>query len=109
MRMLWKHAVCGYPVVSIENILFSGRCLVTLHCSLCSDTFNENSPPSNDPTYISMLGAAVYRAMSQGDKDAVWLMQVWSSISHLIHPSVFRRPIALSLESDVNIAKLLLV
>ncbi|XP_056164227.1 alpha-N-acetylglucosaminidase-like isoform X2 [Syzygium oleosum] len=41
------------------------------------DTFNENSPPSNDPTYISMLGAAVYRAMSQGDKDAVWLMQGW--------------------------------
>ncbi|KAI3425569.1 uncharacterized protein J3R85_010077 [Psidium guajava] len=41
------------------------------------DTFNENSPPSNDPAYISMLGAAVYRAMSQGDKDAVWLMQGW--------------------------------
>lgn len=42
----------------------------------CSDTFNENSPPTNDPTYISSLGAAVYKAMSNGDKDAVWLMQV---------------------------------
>ncbi|EOX96635.1 Alpha-N-acetylglucosaminidase family / NAGLU family isoform 1 [Theobroma cacao] len=41
------------------------------------DTFNENSPPTNDPTYISSLGAAVYKAMSNGDKDAVWLMQGW--------------------------------
>ncbi|XP_074573101.1 alpha-N-acetylglucosaminidase [Curcuma longa] len=41
------------------------------------DTFNENSPPTNDPTYISLLGAAVYKAMSKGDKDAVWLMQGW--------------------------------
>lgn len=41
------------------------------------DTFNENSPPSSDPTYISSLGSAVYEAMSKADKDAVWLMQGW--------------------------------
>lgn len=41
------------------------------------DTFNENSPPTSDPAYISSLGAAVYKAMSRGDKDAVWLMQGW--------------------------------
>ncbi|KAL5543474.1 hypothetical protein UlMin_007258 [Ulmus minor] len=41
------------------------------------DTFNENAPPTNDTTYISSLGAAVYKAMSKGDKDAVWLMQGW--------------------------------
>lgn len=41
-----------------------------------SDTFNENSPPTNDPEYISNLGAAVYKGISKGDKDAVWLMQV---------------------------------
>ncbi|KAF6168394.1 hypothetical protein GIB67_018234 [Kingdonia uniflora] len=40
------------------------------------DTFNENSPPTNDPAYISLLGAAVYKGMSKADKDAVWLMQV---------------------------------
>ena len=51
-----------------------------LPCLLFSDTFNENSPPTNDPTYISLLGASAYKAMSKGDKDAVWLMQVssWS-------------------------------
>ena len=42
----------------------------------CSDTFNENSPPTSDPEYISNLGASVFKAMSKGDKDAVWLMQV---------------------------------
>lgn len=41
------------------------------------DTFNENTPPTNDTNYISSLGAAVYKAMSEGDKDAVWLMQGW--------------------------------
>lgn len=41
------------------------------------DTFNENSPPTDDPTYISSLGAAVYEAMAKGDKYAVWLMQGW--------------------------------
>lgn len=51
-----------------------------------SDTFNENSPPTDDPTYISSLGAAVYEAMAKGDKHAVWLMQVipfYSSISNI--------------------------
>ncbi|KAL1346531.1 hypothetical protein HN51_020164 [Arachis hypogaea] len=41
------------------------------------DTFNENSPPTGDPEYISNLGASIFKAMSKGDKDAVWLMQGW--------------------------------
>lgn len=41
------------------------------------DTFNENEPPTDDPSYISSLGAAVYKAMSKGDADAIWLMQGW--------------------------------
>ncbi|XP_020250490.1 alpha-N-acetylglucosaminidase isoform X2 [Asparagus officinalis] len=41
------------------------------------DTFNENEPPTDDPLYISSLGAAVYKAMSKGDADAIWLMQGW--------------------------------
>lgn len=45
----------------------------------CSDTFNENTPPTNDTSYISSLGASVYKAMVKADKDAVWLMQVCSS------------------------------
>lgn len=47
------------------------------------DTFNENAPPTDDPTYISSLGAAVFEAMIQGDKNAVWLMQILNFGSHL--------------------------
>ncbi|CAM6109929.1 unnamed protein product [Calypogeia fissa] len=48
----------------------------TQHIYNC-DTFNENLPPTDDPTYISTLGAAVYEAMRAGDSQAVWLMQGW--------------------------------
>ncbi|XP_077237893.1 alpha-N-acetylglucosaminidase-like [Tasmannia lanceolata] len=41
------------------------------------DTFDENTPPVDNPDYINSLGAAVYRAMQSGDDDAVWLMQGW--------------------------------
>uniref|UniRef100_A0A0E0L9A2 Alpha-N-acetylglucosaminidase tim-barrel domain-containing protein n=1 Tax=Oryza punctata TaxID=4537 RepID=A0A0E0L9A2_ORYPU len=40
-----------------------------------SDTFSDNTPPINEPAYISSLGSAIYEAMSRGNKDAVWLMQ----------------------------------
>ncbi|XP_058077596.1 alpha-N-acetylglucosaminidase isoform X2 [Magnolia sinica] len=60
------------------------------------DTFNENTPPTNDPTYISLLGAAVYKAMSKGDKDAVWLMQA------LLHSVPFGKMIVLDLFADVK-------
>lgn len=45
----------------------------------CSDTFDENTPPVDDPEYISSLGAAIFKGMQSGDADAVWLMQVKES------------------------------
>ncbi|KAK9277974.1 hypothetical protein L1049_027531 [Liquidambar formosana] len=41
------------------------------------DTFDENTPPVDDPEYITSLGAATFRGMQSGDSDAVWLMQGW--------------------------------
>ncbi|KAM0060887.1 putative alpha-N-acetylglucosaminidase [Helianthus debilis subsp. tardiflorus] len=41
------------------------------------DTFDENTPPTDDPEYISSLAAAIFKAMQSGDDDAVWLMQGW--------------------------------
>ncbi|GAV87569.1 NAGLU domain-containing protein/NAGLU_N domain-containing protein/NAGLU_C domain-containing protein, partial [Cephalotus follicularis] len=41
------------------------------------DTFDENTPPVDDPEYISSLGAATFKGMQSGDNDAVWLMQGW--------------------------------
>lgn len=59
----------------------------------CSDTFNENTPPTNDTSYISSLGASVYKAMVKADKDAVWLMQVCSSSNeqHISYGSCFNQ------------------
>ncbi|XP_021900857.1 alpha-N-acetylglucosaminidase-like isoform X2 [Carica papaya] len=47
----------------------------TSHIYNC-DTFDENTPPVDDPKYISSLGAAIFRGMQSGDNDSVWLMQV---------------------------------
>ncbi|KAG2671677.1 hypothetical protein I3760_13G007600 [Carya illinoinensis] len=77
------------------------------------DTFNENTPPTNDPTYISLLGASVYKAMSKGDKDAVWLMQGWlfytdsafwkpPQMKALLHSVPYGKMIVLDLFADVK-------
>ncbi|XP_021624819.1 alpha-N-acetylglucosaminidase isoform X2 [Manihot esculenta] len=77
------------------------------------DTFNENIPPTNDSDYISSLGAAVYKAMSKGDEDAVWLMQGWLFYSDssfwkppqmkaLLHSVPFGKMIVLDLFADVK-------
>ncbi|XP_008802642.2 alpha-N-acetylglucosaminidase [Phoenix dactylifera] len=77
------------------------------------DTFNENSPPTNDPAYISALGAAIYKAMLKGDKDAIWLMQGWLFSSDaafwkppqmraLLHSVPIGKMIVLDLFADVK-------
>ncbi|XP_075480477.1 alpha-N-acetylglucosaminidase-like [Primulina tabacum] len=48
----------------------------TSHIYNC-DTFDENTPPVDDPEYISALAAAIFEGMESGDDDAVWLMQGW--------------------------------
>ncbi|XP_052182621.1 alpha-N-acetylglucosaminidase-like isoform X2 [Diospyros lotus] len=48
----------------------------TSHIYNC-DTFDENTPPVDEPEYISSLGAAIFRGMQSGDTNAVWLMQGW--------------------------------
>ncbi|CAN8256438.1 unnamed protein product [Cochlearia groenlandica] len=77
------------------------------------DTFNENTPPTSEPEYISSLGAAVYKAMSKGNKNAVWLMQGWlfsseskfwkpSQMKALLHSVPFGKMIVLDLFADVK-------
>ncbi|KAJ3683836.1 hypothetical protein LUZ60_014063 [Juncus effusus] len=77
------------------------------------DTFNENTPPTSDPSYISSLGAAIYKAMSEGDKDAIWLMQGWLFYSDsdfwkppqmkaLLHSVPIGKMIVLDLFADVK-------
>ncbi|MDD2305534.1 MAG: alpha-N-acetylglucosaminidase [Prolixibacteraceae bacterium] len=47
-----------------------------------ADTFNENTPPSDDPKYLSDLSRNVFEGMKDADPDAIWVMQGWLFISH---------------------------
>lgn len=42
-----------------------------------ADTFNEMTPRSSDPSYLSSASKAVYEGMLAGDPNATWLMQGW--------------------------------
>ena len=50
--------------------------MLNIRWIFCSDTFDKNTPPVDDPGYISSLDAAIFRGMQSGDNNAVWLMQV---------------------------------
>jgi alpha-N-acetylglucosaminidase len=42
-----------------------------------ADTFNENEPPSDDPSFLSALSKRVYGGMKAADPQATWVMQGW--------------------------------
>ncbi|XP_062226954.1 alpha-N-acetylglucosaminidase-like [Phragmites australis] len=91
-----------------EQIREYGR---TSHIYNC-DTFDENTPPINDPNYISSLGAATFRGMQSGDNDATWLMQGWlftydpfwepPQMKALLHSVPVGRMIVLDLYAEVK-------
>ncbi|KAJ6418316.1 hypothetical protein OIU84_001654 [Salix udensis] len=56
-----------------QQLIEYGR---TSHIYNC-DTFDENTPPVDDPEYISSLGGSIFEGMRSGDSNAVWLMQGW--------------------------------
>ncbi|XP_063910098.1 alpha-N-acetylglucosaminidase-like isoform X1 [Zophobas morio] len=41
------------------------------------DSFNENTPSTGDLTYLANVGQAIYKAMTDSDPDAIWLLQGW--------------------------------
>ncbi|RYR11672.1 hypothetical protein Ahy_B04g069192 [Arachis hypogaea] len=71
----WK-CPCGAETFSVKNDV-KWCCTYLLDATDPFDTFDENTPPSDDPEYISSLGAAIFKGMQSGDDDAVWLMQGW--------------------------------
>ncbi|KAJ3607513.1 hypothetical protein NHX12_024564 [Muraenolepis orangiensis] len=42
-----------------------------------TDTFNEMTPPSSDPEYLSAVSRSVFASMTAVDPQAIWLMQGW--------------------------------
>uniref|UniRef100_A0A3Q7GFN7 Alpha-N-acetylglucosaminidase C-terminal domain-containing protein n=1 Tax=Solanum lycopersicum TaxID=4081 RepID=A0A3Q7GFN7_SOLLC len=78
----------------------------------CSDTFDENTPPVDDPDYISSLGATIFKGMQSADSDAVWLMQGWlftydpfwrpTQMKALLHSVPLGKLIVLDLYAEVK-------
>ncbi|CAN0900705.1 NAGLU [Linum grandiflorum] len=83
----------------------------TSHIYNC-DTFDENTPPVDDPEYVSSLGAATFKGMQAGDKDAIWLMQGWlfayddfwkpPQMKALLHSVPLGRLVVLDLYAEVK-------
>jgi alpha-N-acetylglucosaminidase len=42
-----------------------------------SDTFNENTPPESDSTFLSGVSKKIFQSMAAADPKAVWVMQGW--------------------------------
>jgi len=42
-----------------------------------ADPFNEETPPTDDPSYLSNVGKMITESMTNADPDAVWVMQGW--------------------------------
>lgn len=42
-----------------------------------ADTFNEMTPPTDDPAYLHNIASKVYGAMADVDPKATWVMQGW--------------------------------
>jgi alpha-N-acetylglucosaminidase len=42
-----------------------------------SDTFNENTPPTNDSTFLSGVSKKIFQSMTAADPKAIWVMQGW--------------------------------
>lgn len=84
-----KTSWVNFPEVSIldpEEELFTtiGKMFIQEQAELygtdhyySADTFNENTPPTNDPKYLGDMSSKVYSAMQDVDPDAVWVMQGW--------------------------------
>lgn len=78
-----------------------------------TDTFNEMTPPSSDPTYLSSVSRAVFSTMTAVDPQAIWLMQGWlffsdadfwkpAQIQALLHGVPLGRMIVLDLFAETQ-------
>lgn len=52
-----------------------------------ADTFNEMTPTSSDPAYLSAISSAIFKSMVNVDPGAIWLMQGWMFVNN---PSFWR-------------------
>ncbi|KAG8446625.1 hypothetical protein GDO86_014179 [Hymenochirus boettgeri] len=76
-----------------------------------ADTFNEMSPTSSDPAYLSAVSGAIFKSMATVDPGAIWLIQGWlfinsplfwqpAQIKALLHGAPIGRIIVLDLFAE---------
>ncbi|XP_040292442.1 alpha-N-acetylglucosaminidase [Bufo bufo] len=47
-----------------------------------ADTFNEMTPSSSDPAYLSAISSVIFKSMVNVDPGAIWLMQGWLFVNN---------------------------
>lgn len=82
----WNNGFADTYILDSEDPLFAeiGKKFLEAQTKLfgtdhlySADTFNENEPPSDEPSSLSKLSARVYEGMHNADTAAVWVMQGW--------------------------------
>jgi alpha-N-acetylglucosaminidase len=59
------------------RMLRETKCLYGTDHLYSADTFNELTPPSSDPAYLTSVSRQVYQGMADEDPEAIWFMQDW--------------------------------
>jgi alpha-N-acetylglucosaminidase len=77
----------------------------TDHVYSC-DSFNENRPTSGDLTYLENVGKSIYKAMTDADSEAIWLMQNWMFVNEFDFWTLER---AKSILTSVPIGKMIVL
>lgn len=114
----WAQDFTGTYLLDPEDPLFAQigklfleeqtRLFGTDHLYSC-DTFNENSPPSNDLGYLDRLGKAIYGGMTGADPDAVWIMQGWMFFFNPEDPDFWGAPQVRALVDSVPDGRLVVL
>jgi alpha-N-acetylglucosaminidase len=82
----WNNGFADTYILDSEDPLFAeiGKKFLQTQTKLfgtdhlySADTFNENEPPSDEPSFLSKLSARVYEGMRNADTAAIWVMQGW--------------------------------
>jgi alpha-N-acetylglucosaminidase len=82
----WNNGFSDTYILDAEDTLFAliGKKFLVKQTEIfgsdhlySADTFNENEPPSDEPTFLGNLSAKVYQGMKEADPMATWVMQGW--------------------------------
>ncbi len=99
----------GHAFIEEQRLLYGTDTYGDQHFYSC-DTFNENTPPSNDlPRNLDTMGRNLYRAMADADPKAVWVLQDWMFFFNPDDPGFWGQPQINALLKSVPEEKLLVL